>query len=152
MFERERDKGQPDVPGGASAFLGKGSRITGKLTCEGPGHIEGEIEGEIVAKDTLVIGEAAVVKAQVNGTAVVVHGQVTGDIVATRRLEIRAPGRVFGNITTASLVIQEGAVFRGQCSMGDAEGARAAEKKGPAPATKPERPFPAPSPQAQPAV
>jgi two-component system CheB/CheR fusion protein len=87
MFERERDKGQPDETSGTSAFLGKGSRVTGKLAFEGTVRIEGHVEGEISAQDTLIVGETAVVNAQINGASVVVHGRVTGDITARKRLE-----------------------------------------------------------------
>ena len=123
MFERERDKPQTE-DSATSAFLGKGSRVTGKLVFEGTVRIEGQIEGEIMAQDTLTIGESAVINAQVTGTSVVVHGKVTGDITARKRLEIRAPGKVFGNISTPSLVIHEGVVFEGQCTMGATETAR----------------------------
>lgn len=114
-------------PAGSSAFLGKGSRITGKLSFEGPVRIEGHVEGEITAQDTLTIGEAAVVVAQISGNAVVIQGRVTGDVVARKRLEIRAPGRLIGNIVTPSLVIHEGVVFEGQCTMGNAPQAAAGE-------------------------
>jgi len=50
---------------------------------------------------------------------------VTGDITARKRLEIRAPGKLFGNITTPCLVIHEGVVFEGQCTMGGADTLRA---------------------------
>lgn len=112
-----------------SAFLGKGTRVTGKLTFEGPVRIEGHVEGEISAQDTLTIGESAVVNAQVNGNSIIVHGRVTGDVTARQRLEIRAPGKLFGNISTPSLVIHEGVVFEGQCSMGGVEGQRADKDK-----------------------
>ena len=123
MFER--DKTRPDGDTGAtSAFLGKGTRITGKLNFEGTVRIEGEVEGEINAQDTLTIGEGALVKAKIVGTSVVVQGQVTGDVTARTRLELRAPSKVVGNINTPNLVIQEGAVFEGQCAMGGADAAR----------------------------
>ena len=124
MFER--DKTRPEDTGSTTAFLGKGARIVGKLMFEGSVRIEGQIEGEITAQDTLTIGEGAVVKAKINGTSVVVHGQVTGDIAARTRLELRAPSRVVGNISTPNLVIQEGAVFEGQCAMGGAAAGAAA--------------------------
>jgi len=104
MFERDKTT-QVDETSGTSAFLGKGSRVSGKLTFEGTVRIEGQVEGEITAQDALTIGEGAVVNAQITGTSVVVHGKVTGDITARKRLEIRAPGKVFGNISTPSLVI-----------------------------------------------
>jgi cytoskeletal protein CcmA (bactofilin family) len=150
MFEREREKVHVDEASGASAFLGKGSKVTGKLTFEGPARIEGQVEGEIAAQDSLVIGESAVVHAQVNGTSVVVHGQVTGDINARTKLEIRMPSRVTGNISTPSLVIQDGAVFEGQCTMATPAAARAQSVPAVATPPKEERPVnstPKPSPQ-----
>lgn len=124
MFERDAKLQQPGDASGASAFLGKGTKITGKITLDGPARIEGQIEGEVTSQDTLTIGEGAVVKAKVTGATVIVHGQVTGDISARTRLELRAPSRVQGNINTASLVIHEGAVFEGQCAMGEASKAK----------------------------
>ena len=129
MFERDPKSTRPEELGGTSAFLGKGTKIVGKLTFEGSVRIEGQIEGEITAQDTLTVGESAVVKAKILGTSVVVHGQVTGDISARTRLELRAPSKVVGNITSASLVIHEGAVFEGQCSMGGAVDAARKGKK-----------------------
>lgn len=129
MFERERSQAQPEQAGGTSAFLGKGCRITGKLVFEGAVRIEGQVEGEVAAQDTLTIGETAVVNAQITGTSIVVHGKVTGDITAKKRLEIRAPGKVVGNIAAPTLVIHEGVVFEGQCSMGANEAAKAERGK-----------------------
>jgi len=117
MFERERPQGHPDDTAGTTAFLGKGSRVNGKLQFEGAVRIEGQVEGEITAQDTLTIGETAVVNAQIHGSSIVIHGKVTGDIAARKRLEIRAPGKVFGNISAPSLIIHEGVVFEGQCTM-----------------------------------
>jgi cytoskeletal protein CcmA (bactofilin family) len=103
--------------GALTAFLGKGTRITGTLVFEGPSRIEGQVEGEVSAKDVLTIGESAVVNARINGTVVVVHGTITGDVVAETRLEIRAPGKVTGDIMTSCLVVNEGALLDGRCSM-----------------------------------
>jgi cytoskeletal protein CcmA (bactofilin family) len=107
--------------GGVDAFLGKGTKVTGKLLFEGSGRIEGQVEGEISAHDTLTIGESAIVAAKVSGTSIVVEGQVTGDVVARHRLELRASSRVIGNVSAPRLVVQEGAVLEGQCSMGGGE-------------------------------
>lgn len=129
MNERERDTTQLGGPGGINAFFGKGSQITGKLVFEGQGRIEGQVEGEISAQDTLTIGESAVVNAQISGTCIIVQGRVTGDITARQRLELRAPCRVHGNITAPSLIVQEGAFFEGQCAMRVSETATLGEKK-----------------------
>jgi cytoskeletal protein CcmA (bactofilin family) len=129
MFgERDRAQSQPEESGATSAFLGKGSRVTGKLVFEGAVRIEGQVEGEISAQDTLTIGETATINAQITGASVIVHGKVTGDITARKRLEIRAPGKVFGNIATPSLIIHDGVIFEGQCTMSATEAQKAPER------------------------
>jgi cytoskeletal protein CcmA (bactofilin family) len=100
--------------------LGKGCTITGTLKFDGTVQIDGTVEGEIHADDTVVIGESAVVTAEVTADSVIITGRLTGDVTARRRLEIRAPGQVFGNITTPSLVVHDGVVFEGRCTMNPA--------------------------------
>jgi cytoskeletal protein CcmA (bactofilin family) len=111
------------------AYLGKGSRVSGKLNFDGTVRVDGQVEGEISAQDTLIVGERAVVTAQISGNTVVIRGKVTGDINARKRVEIRAPGKLFGNIVTPSLVIHEGVIFEGHCSMGGGLETRGAESK-----------------------
>jgi len=106
------------------AHLGKGSRVEGKLTFEGSVQIDGQVEGEIEAQNGVIIGESATVNAQIAAATVVVKGKVTGDIVARKRVELRAPAKLVGNITTPSIVIHEGVVFEGHCSMGGGAEAR----------------------------
>jgi cytoskeletal protein CcmA (bactofilin family) len=139
--ERDPDvrRAEPQDVGDSSAFLGKGSRVTGKLVFDGTVRIEGEVEGEITAQDTLVIGETAVIKARVTGTSVIVHGTVTGDVTARKRLEIQAPGKVYGNISVPSLVIHEGVVFEGHCTMSGADAQRVDPTRSTAFFTKDER-------------
>jgi cytoskeletal protein CcmA (bactofilin family) len=117
MFDREKNANQTGG-GAADAFLGKGTKVTGTLVFEGTGRIEGRVEGEISAQDVLTIGEGATVSAKITGTLVVIEGHVTGDVIARQRLELRATGRVHGNVSTPSLVVHEGAILDGQCKMG----------------------------------
>lgn len=105
------------APSEGRAYLDRGSKITGKISFEGPARIDGEIDGEINAKDSLMIGESAVVTAHIRAASVSVAGKVSGDIVATQRIEIRPSAKVSGNITAPVLSVQEGAQFEGHCSM-----------------------------------
>jgi cytoskeletal protein CcmA (bactofilin family) len=93
-------------------YLGKGSRVSGKLNFDGTVQIDGHVDGEISAQETLILGEGAVVTAQISGDTVVIKGQVRGDMNARKQIEICAPGKFYGNIGTPSLVIHEGAIFR----------------------------------------
>lgn len=99
------------------AYLDSGSKINGKVQFEGPARIDGQVEGEIVAKDSLTVGESAVITAQIKAVAVVIGGKVSGDITASRRIEIRPSAKVLGNLSSPVLIIQEGALFEGHCAM-----------------------------------
>ena len=112
------------------AFLGKGTKVVGTLSFNGPVELDGAVEGEIQAKESLTIGEAAVIHAKIHGADITIKGTVTGDVVATRRLSIKRPARVTGNISSPTLSIEDGVHFEGRCSMNAVE-ARAAEPKGP---------------------
>lgn len=114
-------------PAETRAFLDRGSRVSGKLFFEGPARIDGNVEGEVTAKDLVVLGETAVVNAQVKAASIVVAGRVNGDLMAGSRLEIRPTARVTGNVSTPVLVVQEGAFFEGHCSM-QPEGTREEKK------------------------
>jgi cytoskeletal protein CcmA (bactofilin family) len=101
----------------SGAYLDAGSKISGKLSFETPARIDGQVDGEINAKDSLTIGESAVVAAQIKADSVIVAGKVSGDITAVHRIEIRPSAKVLGNITAPTLVINEGALFEGHCAM-----------------------------------
>jgi cytoskeletal protein CcmA (bactofilin family) len=122
--DKERVEG---ADGDVQAYLGKGSRVSGKLNFEGTVRVDGQVEGEIAAQDTLIVGERAVVTAQISGATIIIRGKVTGDINARKRVEIRSPGRLFGNIVTPSLVIHDGVIFEGHCSMASGAEVRSAD-------------------------
>ncbi len=109
--------------------LGPDAEVTGKLSFETATRIEGKLRGEIHASDLLVVGTQAVVHATVQAVKLVVLGEVRGQVQGASRVEICTGGRVFGDVETKSLVVQEGATFEGRSRMG--------EKKDAAPATPP---------------
>jgi cytoskeletal protein CcmA (bactofilin family) len=98
------------------AYLDRGSKVEGKLNFERTARIDGQIDGEILAKDHLIIGESALVTAQIKATSVTVEGTVKGDIIA-QHIEIRASAKISGKITSSILVVHEGAAFEGHCAM-----------------------------------
>jgi cytoskeletal protein CcmA (bactofilin family) len=106
------------APRGLVGYLYKGSRVTGQLTFQGSARIEGNVDGEIQCHGTLTIGERAEVRAKISGDVVVIRGKVEGNVVAKEKVELVAPARLFGDIDTPRLVITEGVVFDGDCTMG----------------------------------
>jgi cytoskeletal protein CcmA (bactofilin family) len=131
----EPDAGRAAVPhhgsnartASARAYLDQGSQISGKLKFEGPAQIEGQVDGEIIAKDSLMIGESAVVTAQIKASSIIVAGKLSGEIIASERIEIRPSAKVSGNLTTPRLVVHDGAIFEGNCAM-QPEGVREHQK------------------------
>ena len=103
------------------ASLYKGCRVSGQLTFQGNARIDGTVEGEIQCHGKLIIGEGAEIRAKISGQIVVIRGRVEGNISATERIELASPARLYGNINTPRLLIAEGGVFDGDCSMGVAK-------------------------------
>ena len=98
-------------------FLGKDTHFEGKLKFEGALRIDGHFEGEITAKGNLIIGEEALVKADILVSYASISGEFHGNITAEQRIDLRAPGKVFGNIQAPSVVIDEGVIFEGSTRM-----------------------------------
>jgi len=100
-----------------NTFIAKGSEFVGKLTFEGTVRIDGKIDGEIFSRGTLIIGPGADIKAKINVDSVMISGNVNGNVTARKKIELRAPARLIGNITTPSLVVEQGVIFEGNCKM-----------------------------------
>jgi cytoskeletal protein CcmA (bactofilin family) len=99
------------------AFLGKGTRFKGVVTYDGTVRVDGHIEGEIVSTGTLVVGESAVIDAEVSVGTLVCGGKITGNVTATEKVQLLTPAVVTGSIKTPSLMIEAGVRFNGQCEM-----------------------------------
>src|SRR5258708_2319424 len=68
---------RPAMPAAAAtgAYLDSGSKVRGKLSFEGATKIDGQVDGEINARDSLTIGESAIVTAQIKAAAIIVAGK-----------------------------------------------------------------------------
>src|SRR4030081_2114585 len=93
-------------------LLGRGVRFEGKLTFAGTVRIDATFVGSIVTNDVLVVGEGARIDAEISCGTIVVHGEVNGNVQAKSGVEIRATGKLRGDIDTPSLVIEKGALFQ----------------------------------------
>lgn len=100
-----------------NAFLGKNTEFEGKLSFKGAVRIDGQFKGEIVTEGTLIVGETAVIHSNIHVSHIIISGEIRGNIFADKRIEIHAPGKVFGNIQAPTVVINEGVVFEGNCRM-----------------------------------
>lgn len=101
-----------------STILDKECTFEGKMTFEGAVVINGRFVGEIFSDGDLFIGEGGYVEGQIEVGQIQIQGEVRGNIRAKQRIEINAPAVVTGDIAAPSLIIKEGAIFEGNCSMG----------------------------------
>lgn len=99
------------------AFLGVNTSFEGKMTFEGVAKLDGKFDGEIFSGDALIIGETAVINAEIKVGTLIVDGQVSGNVSAASKIEIHSTGKLYGNITTPTLVVEENGVFDGNCKM-----------------------------------
>jgi len=101
--------------------IGPNAHFRGDIQSDGGVRIDGILEGNIDITGNLVIGEGAKLIAEVNANNISISGAVKGNI-SGNRVEILETGRVWGDLTINSLLLNEGAYLRGQTTMhGDIE-------------------------------
>lgn len=103
-----------------TTLLGRGTDLKGNLNVEGSARIDGRIDGDVEVSGYLIIGTGAVVMGDVKAQSVLIGGEVHGNIVSPEKAEIASTAKVFGNITTGEIVIDEHATFQGKCNMNQA--------------------------------
>ena len=100
-----------------TSVIGPGINWLGDLRGRGGVRIEGTITGEIAISGLVVVGETGKVQTdEMKADTVIVAGTVKGNITC-QKLEIRATGKVWGDIVTTSFSSEDGAFFRGQMRM-----------------------------------
>ena len=106
-----------EASGDLSGFLDVGSAFKGDLSFKETLRIDGKFEGKIRAGNTLVIGESAEVDAEIDVRNVSVSGHLRGTVLRAERVELLETARCEGSLNTKVLMVKEGALFEGQCSM-----------------------------------
>ena len=105
--------------GELNGFLDRGSSFRGELEFEDTMRIDGRFNGKIMTKNELIVGESAQIEGEIHAGRIAISGTVVGKIVAAQRVEIHRNGKVYSDIDTPALIIEEGAIFQGNCVMGD---------------------------------
>jgi cytoskeletal protein CcmA (bactofilin family) len=100
-----------DMVGG---FLDNGTEVKGELQFSSTLRIDGTFHGSIVGEDRLIIGEQAVVHADIKVGDLEIRGQVHGNVEVQRQAEILSTGFLRGDIHSAVLIVQAGATFEGR--------------------------------------
>lgn len=116
------------MPESNSVSLGPNDRLIGQLHIEGDVRLGGTVEGQIEATGDVEVPEGTTVNASLAGREVGISGKVQGPVTASKKLVVTRSGSLQGDVRVPRLVIQDGATFSGNVSMG-----KPAEAQAPAP-------------------
>ena len=105
--------------GDLNGFLDRGSSFKGDLEFEDTMRIDGKFNGRVRSKNELIVGESAHIEGEIHVGRIAISGTVVGKIIADQRVEIHRNGKVYSDVDTPALIIEEGAIFQGNCVMGD---------------------------------
>lgn len=100
-----------------NGFLDSGSHLEGELRFEASFRVDGKLTGTVRSAGDLIVGESGEVEGELYVGQVFVSGTVRGTIHASRRIQIASSGKVFAELDTPALVIEDGATFEGHCAM-----------------------------------
>lgn len=103
-----------------NGFMDEGTEFLGELRFRNTFRIDGRLRGRVVSDNTLVVGESARVEADIDCGVVSIRGQVIGRVQGRQRIELLAGARVQGTLVAPKLVIEDGALFEGDCEMAPA--------------------------------
>ena len=126
----------PDADSRNTATIGKAVKVIGQIFTKEDLNVDGDVEGTIESTDNKVtIGTTGRVQASVKAREVVIFGQVQGNVEAADKVDIRREAKLVGDITTARISIEDGALFKGSIDIRKPEPKPAAASAPAAPAT-----------------
>jgi cytoskeletal protein CcmA (bactofilin family) len=111
-----------DQQGGEVTIVGQGAKLEGTVVSAGSLRIDGQVKGQVNADGDVMLSPQGIVEADIRAQNVSIAGRFKGSIVVKGRAEIMRGGRVDGNVTSKTLVVEEGAVFQGQSIMDQGSG------------------------------
>ena len=116
---KRKEKSQFDSPERLNRIV-DGTKIIGDILSESNLRIDGEVQGNISTKGKVIIGENGVVNGNLTCQEAVIEGKIDGKLSVEGLLFLRKTAKIAGDIQTARLHMEEGALFLGSCAMGNA--------------------------------
>jgi len=147
LFGTSKDSEQPmakqvnTVAPSQINIIAEGTLFEGTMQAESDVRVSGRIVGKLKVKGRAVIAPEGVIEGEVVATNATIAGTVKGDLIVTERLMLATSARVEGSIKTGRLIVEEGAIFNGECQMGQ-PGQLRKKPSAPQGATLPRRPDP----------
>ena len=106
--------------GAMNTIVGKGTKIEGNMEVAQSIRIDGVFKGSLTATDTLIVGTTGELSdVTVNVKNAIIGGNIKGNIIASNKVTLETTSRLEGDLTAKLLIIEEGALFSGNCKSGD---------------------------------
>jgi cytoskeletal protein CcmA (bactofilin family) len=116
MFKSKVNATKVD-PNTTDTIIGEGSSFEGNIKSDAGLRVEGQIKGDIECQGDVTIGEKGLVHSNITARNIIIAGTVHGNVHATNKLSINAKGKLYGDIVTHTLCIEEGSIFEGTSKM-----------------------------------
>ncbi len=115
----KKDMDDFDKSGDLNTIIGKGSVVEGTVKVQSSLRVDGRIKGQISTTDSLIIGKEGEIEGEIRVKHAIVGGKIKGKIFASGKVVLESKSAFHGELKTSKLVIEEGAIFEGVCSMTD---------------------------------
>jgi len=102
-----------------NSIIGEGTRFRGDLDLQGLLRIDGDFEGNIRTEGRVLVGKGGRAMCLIEADTVVVGGIVKGDIKAKSKIVLLSTCVVIGNIRSPQLIVEEGVLLNGHCTVSD---------------------------------
>ena len=112
----ERFEEKPALPRANSTVIAQGVTIKGTLRGEGVVQVEGVVEGEFDLTGAVIVAESGLIRGPIKADVVRVAGRVEGSVYAREHMRLEPTGSLDGDVTTASLVVEDGGILNGRCT------------------------------------
>ena len=118
IFGKKKDskKLPKSNPNHITTLIGDGCEFEGNMSSSSSTRIDGKLKGRITGENSIVVGETGLVLGEIKASETVVYGKVEGTI-ETNSLEIKRSGIVLGDIFIESLIVEDGGIYNGRCTM-----------------------------------
>ena len=100
-----------------NSLIGEGANFRGEFSLSGSLRIDGTFDGKILSDAKVVVGEKGHVKTNIEATIVIISGRVDGNIYAQETVHLLSKARVYGDIISPNLMVDEGVTFEGRAKI-----------------------------------
>ncbi len=103
--------------GDSETIIGSSVKVDGNFKSDGNIIVDGIVQGSLKTKSNLTIGTTAKIKAEVTANNLYLSGEIRGNVKVSEKTELKNSAKIIGNLETKNLIVEEGAIINGKCTM-----------------------------------